>query len=399
MKVIFDEMMDKTIIPFFKSNGFEQKDINSNTNKTLGIESFYFYKIVADLNFNFYFESNSENSTEKYEFMIDFGIYSTEFNNTIGFPINSEPSGLGNTFCMNSESLSVDGKYWKTISSEMDISTFANSLIAVLQKTLDEHNSITNANNLIEFCINKPIYFCTNSYMIRYLKITENQKILDEYVAYLRTHTADGSEPSEYFLKEIEKLLDSTELKQKVINNFPETVKVPKSWLKVLDWAEKNPHTEIGGHFEVNDDSNNMIKHWFDADSKIMNNFAVIGETSSQAIFCIWNKDKKSQPIVCFEEGGRAKVLTADIEDFIQLLAIGYYEIEIADFDKEPIFEAKTEHWRNEKFQAFYAKTFKKDIPKTGAKIVDRKGISDEVLLDFLCENDSFWKQWKNQKA
>jgi hypothetical protein len=396
MKVIFDEMMDKTIIPFFKSNGFEQKDINSNTNITLGIESFYFYKIVDDLNFNFYFESNSENSPEKYEFMIDFGIYSTEFNNTIGFPINSAPSGLGNTFCMNSESLSADGKYWKTINSDTNISDFSNSLVAVLQKTLDEHSSIKTIADLVTLCFNKPAYFCTYGYMIRYLKITENQKILDEYVAYLRTHTADGSDPSEYYLEDIKKLLDSIELKQKVINNFPETIKVPKSWLKVLDWVEKNPHTVLGGHFEINDDSNNMIKHWFDADSEIMHNFAVIGETSSQAVFSIWNKDKKSQPIVCFEEGGKAKVLTADIDDFIQLLAIGYYEIEMAEFDKEPIFEEGTEHWENEKFKSFYKKTFKKDIPKTGAAIIARKGISDEILLDFLYENDSFWKQWKN---
>jgi hypothetical protein len=396
MNNIFNEILNNQIIPFFKSNGFEQKDINSETNKTLGIDSFYFFKIEGDLNRNFYFESNSDNSEEKYEFKIDFGIYSYQFNTTIGFPINDEPNGLGNTFSLNSEFVSADGQYWKTITPKTKISEFSNTLIGVLQNTLNNHKNIINTDSLINSCFDKPAYYCDYSYMIRYLKITENQKTLDEYVAYLRTHTADGSKPSEYFLQAINKLLDTTVLKQKVINNFPDTIKVPKSWLKVLDWAEKNPHTVIGGHFEVIDDSNNMVKHLFDAESKISNNFAVIGEASSENILCIWQKDKKIQPIVLLSGEGRARVLSADIEDFIQLLAIGYYEIEVADFDKEPHFEADTEHWRNDKFQAFYKKAFKKEIPQTGAGIIARKESSDSELLNFLYENDELWKQWKN---
>ncbi len=50
--------MDKYIALFFKANGFETKDINSETNKTLGTENFYFFKIADDFNRNFYFETN-----------------------------------------------------------------------------------------------------------------------------------------------------------------------------------------------------------------------------------------------------------------------------------------------------------------------------------------------------
>ncbi len=44
MQVVFDSLMDTHIVPFFKANGFETQDINSDTNKTLGIQSHYFYK-------------------------------------------------------------------------------------------------------------------------------------------------------------------------------------------------------------------------------------------------------------------------------------------------------------------------------------------------------------------
>ena len=57
MQAIFDTLMNTHVIPFFKANGFETKDINSETNKTLGIQRHYFYKIDGDLNRNFYFES------------------------------------------------------------------------------------------------------------------------------------------------------------------------------------------------------------------------------------------------------------------------------------------------------------------------------------------------------
>lgn len=43
MKHVFTIIMDKYIVLFFKANGFETKHINSETNKMLGTESFYFF--------------------------------------------------------------------------------------------------------------------------------------------------------------------------------------------------------------------------------------------------------------------------------------------------------------------------------------------------------------------
>jgi hypothetical protein len=66
MKTIFHALMNQNIAPFFKTIGFETKDIHSETNQKLGVESFYFYKIEGDFNRNFYFESNFKNTDEMF---------------------------------------------------------------------------------------------------------------------------------------------------------------------------------------------------------------------------------------------------------------------------------------------------------------------------------------------
>jgi hypothetical protein len=393
MQVVFDAMMDTHIIPFFKANGFETKDINSETNKTLGIRSHYFYKIEGDLNRNFYFESNSENSAEKYEFKLDFGIYPYSFYQTIGFPHNDAPSGLGNLYYIASEDVFADKSNGQSLNKKTNIDTFATVLMAVLQGTLDAHKTINSLDALMYFCINQKSNAYNYNYIIRYLKITDKKAFLGNYVAALRT--ADGSPLPDWMMHDVKALLDTTVLKHKVINNFTKGIKVPKSWEIVLDWSEKNIGKVIGGHFEIIENSNNMLKHVVDMDGKAAKQLAVIGENGTSEIFCLWHADKKNAPIVILGEAGSARVIAENMDDFIQLLAVGYYEIEVADYDAEPVFPEGAEHWKNAEFQAFFKKKFKKDVPKTGAEIVARKTTTDTEFFNWLCENDVLWKQWK----
>jgi hypothetical protein len=393
MQVVFDTLMNTHIIPFFKANGFETKDINSETNKTLGIKSHYFYKIDGDLNHNFYFESNSENSAEKYEFKLDFGIYSCVLHQTIGLPLNDEPNGLGNTFHLASEDIFPDKSYWQTLPKKTDMGVFSTALLSVLQGTLDAHKTIENVDDLIQFNINQKSNAYNYNYIIRYLKITDKKELLDKYVAALRT--ADGSALPDWMMHDVTALLDTTVLKQKVINNFTKGIKVPKSWENVLDWAEKNVGKVIGGHFEIIENSNNMLKHLVNMDGKAAKYLAVIGDNGADNVFCIWQKDKKNTPIVMLGEAGSARVIAENMDDFIQLLAVGYYEIEVADYDAEPVFPEGAEHWKNPEFQAFYKKKFKKEIPKTGAEIVARITTQNEVFFNWLCDNDDGWRQWR----
>jgi hypothetical protein len=392
MHVIFDTMMDTHIIPFLKANGFETKDINSETNKTLGIQSHYFYKIEGDLNRNFYFESNSENSAEKYEFTLNFGIYPYSFYQTIGFPHNDAPSGLGNLYYIASEDMFTDKSASQILTKKTDIETFAKALLTVLQGILDTHKTIDSIDTLIPHCINQKGNAYNYTYLIRYLKITDKKEFLDKYVASIRS--ADGSAPSDWMMKDIVALLDTTVLKEKVKINFTKGIKVPKSWETVLEWSEKNVGKVIGGHFEIIENSNNMLKHLVNMEGNAAKYLAVISDNGADNVFCIWLKDKKNMPIVMLGEAGSARVIAENMDDFIQLLAVGYYEIEVADYDTEPVFPEGAEHWKNAEFQAFFKKKFKKEIPKTGAEIVARKVTTDAEFFHWLCENDDNWKQW-----
>lgn len=172
-------------------------------------------------------------------------------------------------------------------------------------------------------------------------------------------------------------------------------MKVPKSWEKILDWAAKNPHTVIGGHFEIYGNSNNILQHCVDINGNAAQKLAVLGVNGASEVFCLWQKDKKTMPIVFLGEAGSARVIAESIDDFIQLLAIGYYEIEIADYDNSPVFPEGAAHWANPKFQAFYTKTFKKDIPKTGAEIVARNTTTNQDFFGWIGENDALWAAWK----
>jgi hypothetical protein len=393
MQVVFDAMMHTHIIPFFRANGFETKDINSETNKTLGIQSHYFYKIDGDLNRNFYFESNSENTAEKYEFKLDFGIYAYSFYQTLGFPHNDAPSGLGNLYYMASEDIFADKSSWQTLTKQTDVLAFSTIILDALQRIIDAHKTVDSVDALLQFCINQKSNAYNYNYIIRYLKISDKKELLDKYVAALRT--ADGSALPDWMMHDVKALLDTTVLKQKVINNFTKGIKVPKSWEIVLDWSEKNIGKVIGGHFEIIENSNSMLKHVVDMDGKAAKQLAVIGENGSSEVFCLWHADKKNAPIVMLGEAGSARVIAENMDDFIQLLAVGYYEIEVADFDIEPVFPEGADHWKNAEFQAFFKKKFKKDVPKTGAEIVAKKTTTDAEFFNWLCENDALWKQWK----
>jgi hypothetical protein len=393
MQAIFNELMNTHITPFFKANGFETKDINSETNRTLGIQSHYFYCIEGDLNRNFYFESNSDNTAEKYEFKVDFGIYPYSLFQAIGFPHNDAPNSLGNLYYVASEDIFSDKSLWQSLNPKTDMVAFVTALLSVLKSTLDTHKTVDSVDTLMAFCTTQKSNAYHYNYIIRYLKVTEKAVLLDKYVAALRT--ADGSPLPDWMMQDVTALLDTTILKQKVINNFTKGIKVPKAWEIVLDWSEKNIGKVIGGHFEITENSNNMLTHVVDINGKAAKQLAVIGESGADSILCLWQKDKKNAPIVMLGESGSARVIAEHIDDFVQLLAVGYYEIEVADYHSEPVFPVGAEHWKNPEFQTFYKKKFKKEIPKTGAEIMARITTSDSDFLNWLCDNDEIWKPWR----
>lgn len=355
MKDIFDKLLRETIAPYFAAIGFETKDINSETNKTLGAESFYFYRIENGLNKNFYFETNYDHTPQKFQFKLDFGIYCYDFYQKIGFPTHDEANGLGCTFSLTADSMSENNTYWQDITPQTVVNTLAENLLKRIQNTLAEFQKSEKVENLLpQFLAKQGSLNINYDQMIRYLKITDNQPLLDEYVAQIRKENSDGTDSSKWFLQQIENALSTVVLKQKIIQNFTAGMKIPKSWEKVLDWVEKNPHQTISGLFEIHENSNEMLPYWCDVNGNAIKKLGVIGVNCAQDIFCIWQKDKKNMPIVWIGEGGLARIITENIDDFIQLLAVGYYEVEQGDYANAPIFEDYNAQHQNPEFQAFY---------------------------------------------
>ncbi len=384
----FKEIIDQDIVTYLKSNGYIKEKYQ--TQNALEQDNVYFSKIEGDLNFNIYFSlgTGDQNTPERLDYTIEFGVYSKQFNEVRNYPISDQPSGYGNTFYLGLGDLLGESDYWQTLTSATQQATATASVLKILQKIMDVFAPIRSWDDLLTVCFEKGPWFHANfEHFVSYFKMTDQQARLEEMIAVIRNQLKNNAGALEYFEGDLPRLLDAAVLKQKVANHFPKAIKVPKSWEKVLDWAEKNPHTVIGGHFEINQNSNKMMEHWTNPDSNAAQNIAVIGETSAQNLFAIWKADKKNMPIVLIAEGDEYRVMAANIDDFIQLLAIGYYGVEFADTSKPPVFDANNEHWKNPKFQAFYKKTFKKEIPITGQEIVERKGVSDNDFREWMMKN------------
>jgi hypothetical protein len=389
MLPLFKEIINESVVTYLKSKGYTQKPYQ--VSNELEENDVYFSKIDGDLNFNIYIglsSSDEQNSPDRLDYCIQYGVYSTQFYTVRNYPISDQPSGLGNTFYYNLEDLLGAEKYWQSLTSATEKQSASDHLLNILQKIIDFFSPINSWENLLAVGLKQGPWFHSQfEHFVPYFKIMDDNANLEAMIAAIRQQLKDNTGALEYFEQELVRLSDARVLKQKVANNFPKAIKLPKSWKVVLDWVEKNPHTVIGGQFEINENSNKMIQYWVNPNSNAAKNVAVIGETSEQNLFCIWKADSKNMPIVFIGEGEDYRVLAANIDDFIQLLAIGYYTVECADFDNPPVFDAQNEHWKNAKFQAFYTKKFKKEIPTTGRAIVDRKGFSDADFSKWVAEN------------
>jgi hypothetical protein len=390
MLKFFKEIIHESVVTHLKSENYTQEKYQASN--ILEENDVYFSKIVGDLNFNIHIglgSGDDQNSPERLEYRVHYGVYSKQFSEVRNYPISDQPSGSANTFYYSLDDLLGIGQYWQAITSATEKKAATDHLLDILRQIMDFFAPIRTWEDLLAVGLKMgPWYHSRFEHFVPYFKIMDDTANLEAMVAAIRQQLTGNSEGAlEYFEQELVRLSDARVLKQKVANNFPKAIKLPKSWEAVLDWVEKNPHTVIGGQFGINENSNNMVQHIASPNSLAAKNIAVIGETSEQNLFCIWKADKKNMPIVLIEEGPVYRVMAANIDDFIQLLAIGYYNVEWADFDNPPVFNAENEHWKNAKFQAFYTKKFKKNIPATGREIVDRKGFSDADFSEWMTEN------------
>jgi hypothetical protein len=146
--------------------------------------------------------------------------------------------------------------------------------------------------------------------------------------------------------------------------------------------------------FEQDETGKQTLTH-FIKEENIRNRFAAFGQSSDDSIFAVWKQDDGRMPVVYLGEGGTAKIITESIDDFIDLLAIGYRCVESDDITIEPIYddtETKA-HFNNKVFREFYTNTFKKEIATTGIAI-NKRALTCDNLFDWLMINSTSFKEW-----
>jgi hypothetical protein len=177
--------------------------------------------------------------------------------------------------------------------------------------------------------------------------------------------------------------------------NFEPHFAMPKMLGLVCDWVDDMNYYEwMGSGVELFDNGRRHTEEWI-TDKKISNQFALFASANSDNTHLfVWNKDVGTMPVVSIGEGGVSEVVTASIEDFFELLAIGYCDIG-DDITVEPVYDSEElrEFRNNRKFRAFYTETFKKEIPSNGAAIEER---AEKVgnFYEWLCDNYEPWKEW-----
>jgi hypothetical protein len=169
---------------------------------------------------------------------------------------------------------------------------------------------------------------------------------------------------------------------------------LPQSFGKLCDWKdENNYYTTISGLWEMNDNGKATLQHWIE-DKNVATRFGIFGSLPDGDMIGAWLQDNGNMPIVWIGNGGQSKVIAKDMNDFMALLAVGYYEFWSSDINLAPIWENETQQktFKNPDFQKFYTETFNKPILTNGKTIL--KGIANcDDLRSWLLKNYLPWKE------
>jgi hypothetical protein len=378
MKTKFNEIIVDLIVPFLERNGFTQKE-------------FYFHKTEGDFIFNFNFAEIEQTETN-YNCLLQCCIYFKHFNEILELQQEDYPKAYSNFFYKTQDEI-YPNLAEISIATETDHKVLGTEIITALQKALDLFSAVSDKNTLIDLCFSNDLL--TNfENRFKYFIACNDAFYIEKYATLILENVKNDASQKTFFEKELLRVANIGSWNEKFAANFPKQFKISDAFQQVCDWAQNNQRATICGLFEFDGNGKETIKHWID-DEEVANRFAVFGQTADLDMFCIWQRDDGSMPVVRIGGGGSTDVLTATIDDFIDLLAINYYEVEGDDLSIEPIWaddETKAS-FENAEFRKFYTAAFKKEIPATAKNII-AKVQNREELYDWLCKNYQPWTEF-----
>jgi hypothetical protein len=383
MKLTFEEKVQIVVGNYLFENGYKKLE-----------DKLYFYKKENGIQTNFFIEDEVDDKSddEHQKFEINIGLNSDEINAYMNPDAVQNPEGYAN-FAFNRVSDNPQFLPSKLeFKSNTNLDNLKEKVVDYLAPMVTAISSFKNNNDALDFIIANNFYGRLDAFFIR-------AKDVIRYEKWYRNSNADDIKNGIITEEQI-KSKCATEVRtvrEKQMDNFAPDMNFPEAWGKCCDWVDDMHFTNwMCAGFENDDTGKNTLTHFINEEN-IQNRFAAFGHSSDDSIFAVWKQDDGRQPVVFLGEGGTAKILAESIEDFIDLVAIGYRYVEADDITIEPIYddEETKEHFNNRAFRDFYTHTFKKEIATSGAEIKARASTCDN-LFDWLMTNSAHFKDWNS---
>jgi hypothetical protein len=239
-----------------------------------------------------------------------------------------------------------------------------------------------------------PLEYFFGYRLYEYLRMNKKYELIEKYIHncdVVKQRVADGKMDEAGIQLTIDKACRTSRQIQQ--DNFT-PLALPDSFGKLCDWKDlNNYYTTISGLWEMNDNGKGTMQHWI-TEKKVAERFGVFGSLPNGDIIGAWLQDDGRMPIIMIGEGGLSKVVAKDMDDFMALLAIGYYEFWSADISLPPIWENddQQKQFSNPDFQKFYVDTFVKPILPDGKSILEGVATCDN-LREWLLKNYAPWNE------
>jgi hypothetical protein len=385
MKLTFEARISGIIAPYLSSYEFIQKE-----------NELYFYKNLDGIIQNIVVEKTDDNNANDahQKFDIYYGIYSKHVQIIRGRNIEEFPKDYENIYNKNLRDLDDYNGQTLELKSNTDFAQFEKRLLLNLDIVMQIFAIIADDQSLLDFCaVNH-----RSQHVKEHFRRTKDARRMELFLKHEEENSSkinSGAlgEPGIKDLVAIE--LRPTKTMQ--MNNFKPDFTFPEIWSKCCDWVDDMHYTHwMGAGFEHDNSGKNTLTH-FIKEETIQNRFAVFGHTGDDSLFAVWKQDDGRLPVIYLGDGGTAKVITESIEDFIDLLAINYRDVEDANITIEPTYDDGEikERFNNRAFRAFYTQTLNRAIQTTGAEIKARAETCDN-LFDWLMANSAGFKEWNS---
>jgi flavin-binding protein dodecin len=381
MKQTFEEKVQIVVGNYLLDNGYKKME-----------GKLYFFKKENSIQTNFFIEElpdeNAEDEQQRFE--INIGINTDDINAYMNPLAEEHPEGYAN-FAFNR--VSDSPKFLPSLlefKSDSNLDDLKEKITNYLAPMITAIAAFKTNNDTLDFIIDYNFYGRIDAYLIR-------AKDSIRYEKWYRNSNAEDIKNGTITEEQI-KLKVATEIRsvrKKQMDNFVPDFDFPEAWGKCCDWVDDKHFTEwMSAGFEQDETGKQTLTH-FIKEENIQNRFAAFGQSSDDSIFAVWKQDDGRMPVVYLGEGGTAKIITESMEDFIDLLAINYRDVESADITTEPIYDdAKTkEHFNNRNFRDFYTKTFKKGIATTGLAM-NKRALTCDNSFEWLMTNSASFKEW-----